>query len=218
MYSKRTFLSVYNTLLMLYDIIPEDTWILGEYREDIFPLSIKEINTESIKPRPLLKYLYLMKNRSIRQEEICILRQPGLWSTKITTDTKDFGLQYRGDSLLPPSINALCGCNKLSLNFKELIEYFSKLPTSTIDYNYSSELYLGLRDDLFTTYINGVGFNKKELHINDTNFEKGEALVINMDITNKLPQGSICDFSLNWGSFRKKPAKLNKYLYARTNS
>lgn len=217
MYSKRTFLSIYNTLLTLYDIIPENTWILGEYKEDIFPLSIKEINTESIEPRPMLKYLYLIKNRLFRQEEICILRQ-GLWSMEITTDIRDFGLQYRGDSLLPPSIYALCRCNKLSINFKELVEYFSKLPTLTIDYNYSSELYLGLSNDLFTTYINGVGFNKKELYINDTNFKKGEALVFNMDITNKLPQESICDFSLNWGSFRKKPAKLNKYLYARTNS
>lgn len=202
---------------MLYDIIPEDTWVLGEYKENIFPLSIKEIKTESIKPGPMLKYLYPVKNGFFRQGELCIVSQPGLWPAEITTDTRDFGLQDIGDSL-PPSIYALCRCNKLSLNFKELVEYFSKLPTSTINYNYSSELYLGLRNDLFTTYMNGVGFNKKELYINDTNFEKGEALVFNMDITNKLPQGSICDFSLNWGSFRKKPAKLNKYLYARTNS
>ncbi len=200
---------------MLYDIIPEDTWILGEYMEDIFPLSIKKINTESIDLKPKLKYL--IKDGFFNQEEICILRQ-GLWSTEITTDPRNFALQYRGDRLLPPSIHALCRCNKLSLNFKDLIEYFSKLPTSTINYDYSSELYLGLRNDLFTTYINGIGFNKKELLVNDTNFEKGGTLVFNMDITNKLPQDSICDFSLNWGSFRKKPAKLNKYLYARTNS
>lgn len=75
---------------------------------------------------------------------------------------------------------------------------------------------------ILTTYINGIGYNKKDICIYGKIYNPGKALVLNLDYIRPIHQNSslTCDFSLYWGGLdMRKPKKYTKtqVCYGLTN-
>ena len=73
---------------------------------------------------------------------------------------------------------------------------------------------------IYTTYINGIGYNKHKIIYKDLVIQEGEALIINIDNMSVYHNGfskmmlqSNCDFSIHMGCDRKKLRKYTKTRY-----
>lgn len=74
------------------------------------------------------------------------------------------------------------------------------------------------RKEIFTSYINGIGYNKRDIILNDQIIPKGKAVIINTDYLRvhdtrftDMIRTSICDFSIFMGCDRKPLVKYNKF-------
>ena len=207
MFKKQSFLRVYNTLLSIYDYIPENTWVLGEQDNELFPLKLSFIQTG-----PKWMTYLLRKNKSSTEEEICLVKNRYALAPLIGHDYALCVDSSIATVFMPAFINALCRSDKLSLNFENLIDYFSKLPTLSLSTEIDENLYMDYSSTV-TTYIGGLGFNKENIYLNDQVIKQGEALIFNKDnLYSPVDKDSCtCDFSLDWGSFsnKKKPLKFH---------
>ena len=110
------------------------------------------------------------------------------------------------------------------IKVNKLIKKLNKLISSGV--SSSSELItLGYlisnnsgKKEIFTSYINGIGYNKRDIIFNDQIIPKGKAIIVNTDYLRvhdmrftDMIRTSICDFSFFMGCDRKPLAKYNKF-------
>lgn len=197
--------------------LPKDLIVLGEAKGRLFPVRLAPTCLES---RVIIS-IYYYKNYCKQPLDQFVKNNSSETSTSdlhnfLNIVTHDLNKKIYG-SIGLPEISYSTEYSKEPENIKCISEYSDilRLDEFLSTFNTSlNTLFFELQEStgkIMTTFINGIGLNKRKLYTRLGEYGPGEALVINTDYTRPIcfNNNNCCDFSLDWGNLIKR--KPNKY-------
>lgn len=205
----------------------EDLIVLGEVNGNLFPVEVTEIKNLS---RTIINIYYYKRYCSLDLDEFIL--EDMLYSKDNLENTIELIIHeinrkiYGGIGLPEISYSLDYSNSPKYYMFIDKCENISRPYTISEFKKQFLEAKCGLFEKILfklnenterrilTTYINGIGYNKKDICIYGKIYNPGEALVFNLDYIRPIHQNSsslTCDFSLYWGGLdKRKPKKYTK--------
>lgn len=213
----------------ILELVPEDFYIFCETQGNIYPINynITAYNTSLVAEHRPKTYRYKPKNGEPREDYFIFREKSGVNNEKVNQKEQILlSKMYGSVSILNDWLNTSCleiqesispitvleskrelnRLNNYNIIHSRRLHHSLSILHNRLPREYSIDKCL---ESISTTYIKGIGLNKREINIDGKTIIPGKALIVD---ANLYPSNTVCDLSLlnceNKNMFPRKYTKL----------